>query len=338
MLQIGDTKQMLDALLGAATGLQMVSIVSHNSDKDLDALETYATELLSTADDSLTATLRQRLRLLRSIRDQQDEVIYTGFVNSTTTGQLETFAFDMDEISLLRLERIVKNRALAESTEMADTLRNKLDKVVKLRRELKPVKDGIFRFLAADTDEQAEAILRERADVLLTELAGHELLQSSSRDRAIKGRLIARRKVWRRVYGEVSGKSITGLMRSLDENDTAEIKVEPLQRKKVETEVEAASAAKEAETPPSSTDSISSMTQRLTGKVAPSEPLPTQVPPTNEAVEEADRLMSEVYDLLDEAIGNAMVAFDIYRKNKSTRADEALKILTELYNETKESD
>jgi hypothetical protein len=54
-------------------------------------------------------------------------------------------------------------------------------------------------------------------------------------------------------------------------------------------------------------------------------------------VNEADRLMDEVYALLDQAIGNAMVAFSIYRKNKSVRADEALKLLNELHNETKDT-
>lgn len=47
--------------------------------------------------------------------------------------------------------------------------------------------------------------------------------------------------------------------------------------------------------------------------------------------------MEEVYQLLDKALGNAMVAFSIYRKKKSGRADEALKLLTELHNETKEA-
>src|SRR5215207_6196700 len=115
MLYTEATKGKLDTLLAAANGLQMVSIVSQNTDKDLDDLDAYAVELLTTADTGLATTLRQRLHLLRSMREEQAEVLYSGFKTARTDQQLETFAFEMDDVSLERLDRVVHNRILGEA-------------------------------------------------------------------------------------------------------------------------------------------------------------------------------------------------------------------------------
>jgi len=155
--------------------------------------------------------------------------------------------------------------------------------------------------------------------------------------------LAARRKVWRKVYGEISdGKTITGLMRSLDENDTAEIDVEPFQPKKTTQQT---TQVKSTFAPPSVVAQKPEMDEAPTTPKPPtSEKLTDNAPDSSTSdqpetdVEEADRLMGEVYNLLDQAIGNAMVAFSIYRKTKSTRADEALTLLTELHNETKKTE
>lgn len=309
MLYTEATKGKLDTLLAAANGLQMVSIVSQNSDNELDALDAYAVELLTTADTGLATTLRQRLHLLRSMREEQAEVLYAGFKGARNDQQLETFAFDMDEISLERLERVVHNRILGEAPEYGKQLTERLQKIQVMRRELKPVRDGIFRFLAADSMEAAEAVLLDEAHVLLTEAAGQEILQSNSRDRALRERIDSRKKLWRKVYGQHSGKTITGSTYAAEKEAEIEAASEPTIPTRAAVTVEL--------------DQVNvNENHRLD---------------TDEAISEADRLMSEVYELLDQAIGNAMVAFSIYRKNKSTRADEALKLLAELHNETKDA-
>jgi hypothetical protein len=309
MLYTEATKSKLDTLLAAANGLQMVSIVSQNTDKDLDELDAYAVELLTTADTGLAATLRQRLHLLRSMREEQAEVLYAGFKSARTDQQLETFAFDMDDLSLERLDRVVHNRILGEAPEFGKQLSERLQKIYVMRRDLKPVRDGIFRFLAADSLEDAEAVLLEEAHVLLTEIAGQEILQNNSRDKALRERIDSRKKLWRKVYGQHSGKTITGSVYAAEK----------------EIEVTAASEPTLPTRPAEVTVEMNHVNENNNHRLD-----------NDEAVTEADRLMEEVYDLLDQAIGNAMVAFSIYRKNKSTRADEALKLLAELHNETKD--
>jgi hypothetical protein len=309
MLYTEATKSKLDTLLAAANGLQMVSIVSQNTDKDLDELDAYAVELLTTADTGLAATLRQRLHLLRSMREEQAEVLYAGFKSARTDQQLETFAFDMDDVSLERLDRVVHNRILGEAPEFGKQLSERLQKIYVMRRDLKPVRDGIFRFLAADSLEDAEAVLLEEAHVLLTEIAGQEILQNNSRDKALRERIDSRKKLWRKVYGQHSGKTITGSVYAAEK----------------EVEITTASEPTLPTRPAEVTVEMNHVNENNNHRLG-----------NDEAVTEADRLMEEVYDLLDQAIGNAMVAFSIYRKNKSTRADEALKLLAELHNETKD--
>ena len=308
------TKDKLDALLAAASGLQMVSIVSQHSDKELDELDAYAVELLTTADDDMAAKLRQRLHLLRSMREEQAEVLYVGFRNSSGERQLETFAFDMDDVSLERLDRVVHNRVLGEPAEIGKSLTERLQKVQKMRRELKPVKDGVFRFLMARTDDEAEAILHQEADVLLTEQAGREVVDANSRDKDLKQQIATRKVLWRKIYGQVSGKTVTGSAYTVDKEHVVLGETKPANPDDYEKPTNPA------------------VTVELNMVHENHQPLNP-----DEAVDEADRLMNEVYDLLDQAIGNAMVAFSIYRRNKSTRADEALKLLNELHNETKDS-
>jgi hypothetical protein len=314
MMYADTTKNKLDALLAAASGLQMVSIVSQNNDKQLDELDAYAVELLTTADDDMAAKLRQRLHLLRSMREEQAEVLYVGFRNSSGERQLETFAFDMDDVSLERLDRVVHNRVLGEPAEIGRALTERLQKVQKMRRELKPVKDGVFRFLMAHSDDEAEAILHNESDVLLTEQAGREVIDANSRDKDLRQQIASRKVLWRKVYGQISGKTITGSTYTIGKEHVSEITPQP------------------AEPKYSGKASSPAVTVELNMVSENHNPLNP-----DEAVNEADRLMEEVYDLLDQAIGNAMVAFSIYRKNKSSRADEALKLLNELHNETKDS-
>lgn len=308
MMYTEATKEKLDSLLAAASGLQMVSVVSQNTDKELDDLDAYAVELLTTADDEMAKTLRQRLHLLRSMREEQAEVLYVGFRNSTGDHQLETFAFDMDEISVERLDRVVHNRVLGESPEIGKELTERLQKVQKMRREVKPVKDGVFRFLMADSEAEAEIVLRSDEAVLLTEAAGREILQANSRDRALREKIATRKVLWRKIFGQVSGKTITGSNSIVKQKPQAETTIEPAPSLKAAVTVE-----------------LNQVNENH------------NILNEDEAVVEADRLMDDVYDLLDQAIGNAMVAFSIYRKNKSIRADEALKLLNELHNETKDS-
>ncbi|MDQ7028193.1 MAG: hypothetical protein Q9P44_21830 [Anaerolineae bacterium] len=311
------TKAKLDNLLAAASGLQMVSVVSQNTDKELDDLDAYAVELLTTADDEMAKQLRQRLHLLRSMREEQAEVLYSGFRNATGDHQLETFAFDIDDISVERLERVVHNHVLGEAPNVSKELTERLQKIQKMRRELKPIKDGVFRFLATDSLEEAEALLIEKADILLTETAGREILQANSRDRILRQRIESRKVLWRKIYGQVSGKALTGSAHTVE--------------KAAEKESEKAAQPKPTIAPAPSSKAAA-VTVEL-NQVSDNHNVVNE----DEAVVQADRLMSEVYDLLDQAIGNAMVAFSIYRKNKSTRADEALKLLNELHNETKDS-
>jgi hypothetical protein len=306
------TKEKLDTLLNAASGLQMVSIVSQHTDKQLDELDAYAVELLTTAEDEMAATLRQRLHLLRSMREEQAEVLYVGFRNSVGERQLETFAFDMDDVSLERLDRVVHNRVLAEPSDVGKELTARLHKVQKMRRELKPVKDSVFRFLMANTDDEAEALLHSKPDVLLTEIAGREIIEANSRDRDLRQQIAARKVLWRKIYGQVYGKTITGSAYTIDKEQTLD-----------------AEAQNSATTPPSTSPAVTIELSQVNEN--------HKVSDNDEAVNEADRLMDEVYALLDQAIGNAMVAFSIYRKNKSVRADEALKLLNELHNETKDT-
>jgi hypothetical protein len=243
------------------------------------------------------------------MREEQAEVLYAGFKSARTDQQLETFAFDMDDVSLERLDRVIHNRILGEAPEFGKQLSERLQKIYVMRRDLKPVRDGIFRFLAADSLEDAEAVLLEEAHVLLTEIAGQEILQNNSRDKALRERIDSRKKLWRKVYGQHSGKTIPGSVYA---------------------------AEKEVEIPSASEPTLPTRPAEVTVEMNHVNENNNHRLDNDEAVTEADRLMEEVYDLLDQAIGNAMVAFSIYRKNKSTRADEALKLLAELHNETKD--
>lgn len=316
MIYPDSTKEKFDTLVAAASGLQMVSIVSQNTDSELNSLDAYAVELLTTADDEMSAILRQRLHLLRAMREEQAEVLYAGFKSAKNDQQLEMFACDMDDISFARLDRVVHNRILGEPLDLGKILTERLHKVQQMRDSLKPMRDSIFRFLAADSLEDAEAVLLEDAHILLTEDAGQEILQSNSRDRVLRQRIDSRKKLWRKVYGQHSGKLIT------DTTDT-------LEQASEKTDV-----VETAQTPePIIPNSPSSIIALKATEEASS--ITAEVEEVTDA--EADRLMDEVYDLLDQAIGNAMVAFSIYRKSKSARADEALKILYDLHNELKDN-